>query len=149
MAGLLDLPNELLLKIADRLRHDGPTSRTNSTVYKDFRQLALTCQQLLPVAQEALYIDVFIGTARSARQGPTRIARFTRTLLNRPDLAGRVKVLRLKTTSDPPPHSSACASFVSSTLYGCNCGWKETVDLCRTFLETTKTESGLSLLDRS
>jgi hypothetical protein len=124
MAGLLGLPNELLLKIADRLQHDGPTSHTNSTVYKDL-------------------------TARSAREGPTRIARFTGTLLNRPDLAGRVKILRLKTTSDPPPYSSACASFVSSTLYGCNCGWKETVDLCRTFLETTKTESGLSLLDRS
>jgi hypothetical protein len=148
MAGILDLPNELLLNIADRLRHDGLMSRTYSRKHKDLRQLALTCRQLLPIAQDALYSDAFIGTTRSAQNGPTRIARFARTLLKRPDLASKVKVLRLKTTSDPPAHSRTCVRSPFA-MDDCDCGWKEIVDLCRTFLETTKTETGLSLLDRS
>jgi hypothetical protein len=144
MAELLDLPAELLLNIATRLRHHGPKSNTLES-YRNLRQLALTCRQLLPIAQDALYNRAVAGKSNITSRGPTRIARLAHTLLERPDLATRVKTLHLKTVNGPPNHPDAC---VGGGI-GCCCGWLEIVGLCKTLLETGTTTGGLALYDEA
>jgi hypothetical protein len=80
MAELLDLPAELLLNVANRLKHHGSTSNTYESD-RDVRQFALTCRQLMPIAQDALYSKAVVGKSSTTTRGLTCIALPARTLL--------------------------------------------------------------------
>jgi hypothetical protein len=148
MAGILDLPNELLLNIANRLRRNGGKSRTY-TSYRNLKQLALTCRRLLPIAQDALYCEVFIRKTDTEQTGPSCIAHFARTLLERPEFALMVKQPHLMTVEEPLIHPDVCVMLKGNTHDSCRCGFAEIVGLCRKFLETAKRRTGLSLHDEA
>ena len=90
------LPEELLLKIAYQL--------PDSSDPVHLKNLCLVSKLLMPAAQEILHNDVTLCTNKQATVGHRNNAgvnpalRFLRTILDRPDLAVKVKALWFKTT---------------------------------------------------
>ncbi|KAH6865165.1 hypothetical protein BKA58DRAFT_462803 [Alternaria rosae] len=134
MTELYGLPDELLLAVVNCLRDD-----TNNR-YRDLNRLALTCRKLRPIAQEVFYTD--ISTNPTLKRG---LARLARTLLQRPDLANRVRKLSIKLTEGPITHFESC---VSSGYYYEEDGEECTCDaaLIRLILCITPVLSNLTLV---
>jgi hypothetical protein len=83
MVQLRDLPTELVLHAASYVDNNA-----------DLCNLALTCRQLLPIAQEFLYSSVVLNNVEATdKEIPSFTLRFLRTVLQRPPLAKIVKCL--------------------------------------------------------
>ena len=134
MSGLLDLPNELLLAVANNLRRG----------YRDLKSLTLSCSKFCPISQEVLHVEVTIRRATSLR-GPSNVTYLARTLIQRPDLALKVRKLHLGIIGNPIMHSSSCLHLMHVEEQGCTCGLKKLLSLCTKALHTTSTNNGLSL----
>ncbi|KAF1933767.1 uncharacterized protein M421DRAFT_88908 [Didymella exigua CBS 183.55] len=83
---LHQLPEELLLQIALQL----PDSATP----KHLKDLSLTSRKLQPIAQEALHTTARLAISCGCHPKVNTVVRLLRTLLDRPDLASKVKTLR-------------------------------------------------------
>ncbi|ORX91629.1 hypothetical protein BCR34DRAFT_594995 [Clohesyomyces aquaticus] len=84
MARLFDLPNELLIKVAEF---------SNGNLLN----LSLVCGKLPGIAQEILHRPVLVGNVykESSPRSPHRLFFLVRTLLSRPNLACRVRTLSI------------------------------------------------------
>ena len=145
MSEFLDLPEELLLAIVNRVQYDTSTSRQD---YRDLRSIALSCLKLRPIAQEVLHTEVTIQRARSLR-GLNNLAYLARTLIQRPDLALKVRTLDLGIIGNPVMHSSDCSHLIHPEEQDCTCRLKGVISLCIVYLRTVITIDGLSLHNQS
>ncbi|KAF3034318.1 hypothetical protein E8E12_004601 [Didymella heteroderae] len=82
------LPDELLLQVALRL----PDSATP----KHLKNLSLTSRKLRPIAQEALHTTARLAISCGCHPKVNAVVKLLRTLLDRPDLASKVKTLRFR-----------------------------------------------------
>lgn len=82
------LPEELLLEIAFQL----PDSATP----KHLKNLSLTSRKLRPIAQEALHTTARLAISCGCHPKVNAVVKLLRTLLDRPDLASKVKTLRFR-----------------------------------------------------
>lgn len=82
------LPEELLLQVAFHL--------PDSTAPKHLKNLCLTSRMLRPIAQEALHTTAKLTISCGCHPRVNAVLRLLRTLLDRPDLASKVKVLRFR-----------------------------------------------------
>lgn len=82
------LPEELLLQVALQL----PDSATP----KDLKNLSLTSRKLRPIAQEALHATARLAISCGCHSKVNAVVKLLRTLLDRPDLASKVKILRFR-----------------------------------------------------
>ncbi|KZM20172.1 uncharacterized protein EKO05_0002751 [Ascochyta rabiei] len=82
------LPEELLLQVALYL----PDSATP----KHLKNLCLTSSALRPIAQEALHTTARLAISCGCHPKVNAVAKILRTLLDRPDLASKVKTLRFR-----------------------------------------------------
>ncbi|KAJ4343922.1 hypothetical protein N0V95_006524 [Ascochyta clinopodiicola] len=85
---LEQLPEELLLQVALYL----PDSATP----KHLKNLCLTSSKLRPIAQEALHTTARLAISCGCHPKVNALAKLLRTLLDRPDLASKVKTLRFR-----------------------------------------------------
>nr|UPW35121.1 polyketide synthase 4 [Didymella macrostoma] len=85
---LEQLPEELLLQIALQL----PDSATP----KHLKSLSLTSRKLRPIAQEALHTTARLAICCGCHPKVNAVVKLLRTLLDRPDLASKVKALRFR-----------------------------------------------------
>ena len=133
-AFILDIPNELQHRIAEEIALDNGPGFSPAT---DLRNLALTCRQLRPVAQERLvrapklfnYIKDHSAEGRSNRPNHHRLLKFVRTLLERPDLASKVCELSFRVCTQSVCPSDAvtipqkraiehqCAGFIRASTF--------------------------------
>jgi hypothetical protein len=142
MTDLCALPDELLLAITNCLR------RGTNNGYGDLKHFALSCRKLRPIAQEALHTEVSVKRPRLVR-GPTGIARLARTLLQRPDLAARVRKLHIMTSDWSMSHSEDCAHRMHCFNAMCICGLEQVLEHCTSFLCSAKTRNGLPLRNKA
>lgn len=82
------LPEELLLQVALQL----PDSATP----KHLKNLSLTSRKLRPIAQEALHTTVRLAISCGCHPKVNAVVKLLRTLLDRPDLASKVRTLRFR-----------------------------------------------------
>jgi hypothetical protein len=82
------LPEELLLQVALQL----PDSATP----KHLKNLSLTSRQLRPIAQEVLHTTAKLAISCGCHPKINAVVKLLRTLLDRPDLASKVKTLRFR-----------------------------------------------------
>lgn len=82
------LPEELLLQVALQLPDSGTP--------KHLKNLSLTSRKLRPTAQEALHTTARLAISCGCHPKVNAIVRLLRTLLDRPDLAGKVRTLRFR-----------------------------------------------------
>ncbi|CAO2653993.1 Nn.00g107260.m01.CDS01 [Neocucurbitaria sp. VM-36] len=154
MASLDDVPDELLLQVAEHLGHSDrrPRDRNN-----DLCSLALVARKYRGVAREILYTSLCVDKPHSYNErgeiyqnttlnavgntlvqrcvayrdedGPTRVVRLVRTLLEQPNLADMVCCLDITVIYRRKTHDSRCANFNRGDL--CRCGWQDFVNLCK------------------
>lgn len=86
---ILRLPNEVLLQIFKNLR-----ATRSSVQLPHLWSLCLVSKKLLPIAQEELYAGAFLKTACGCHDVVNAVIMFLRTILERPELAPKVKILR-------------------------------------------------------
>lgn len=86
---IYSLPDELLLQITDSLR-----ARTSAEQLQHLAKLCLVSKKLLPIAQEQLYTASILPISCGCHPKVSSAVQFLRTLLDRPDLAPKVKALR-------------------------------------------------------
>jgi hypothetical protein len=82
------LPEELLLQVARQL----PDSATP----KHLKNLSLTSRKLRPIAQEALHTTARLAISCGCHPKVNAVVKLLRTLLDRPDLASKIKALRFR-----------------------------------------------------
>ena len=137
MTDLCGLPDELLVAVAKCLRDD------NKNRYSDLNHLALSCRKLRPIAQEVLYTEV------PKNPTPKRsLANLARTLLQRPDLAKRVRKLNIDLSGMSLTHHRSCLSWGCQDEEGredCTCGIPELVTLFQGLTSTVNSRNGVSL----
>jgi hypothetical protein len=136
--------DELLLIIVDKVRNDKTNSSAQSQI--DLVNLSLTCRRFQAVAYEVLYKSPAITQPRienSAFSGSYLV----RTLLERPDLAKRVRNLEvsLTGTSRRVGHRASCP--FGSKKY-CQCDWYNVHDPSKSRLLKLDRENGTLLYDR-
>ncbi|CAI6333135.1 unnamed protein product [Periconia digitata] len=83
------LPDELLLQIAGYFR-----GTTTSAMLSCLYNLRLVSKRFLPVAQDELYAGAYLPVTCGCHPCVNAAVQLLRTLLSRPDLAAKVKVLR-------------------------------------------------------
>jgi len=137
MTDLCGLPDELLLAVAKCLRDDSKNG------YSDLNHLALSCRKLRPIAQEVFYMEV------STDPTPKRsLANLARTLLQRPDLAKRVRKLNIDLSGMTLKHHRSCVSwgcYYEEGREDCTCGIPELVTLFQGFTSTINSKNGVPL----
>ena len=82
------LPEELLLQVAFHL--------PDSTTPKHLKSLCLTSRKLRPIAQEALHTTAKLAICCGCHFRVNALVKLLRTVLDRPDLASKVKILRFR-----------------------------------------------------
>ncbi|KAF2624056.1 hypothetical protein BU25DRAFT_305127, partial [Macroventuria anomochaeta] len=82
------LPEELLLQVALYL--------PDSTTPRHLKNLCLTSRKLRPIAQEALHTTAKLAISCGCHPKVNAVVKLLRTLLDRPDLATKVKTLRFR-----------------------------------------------------
>ena len=105
---LEQLPAELLLQIARHL----PDSSTPSHL----KNLSLTSRALRPVAQEALFTTAKLCNCCRCRVKANALLKLLRTMLERPDLACKVKSLRFQAVRKPVEKLYTDKDFDSADL---------------------------------
>lgn len=85
---LEQLPEELLLQIALHLPDSGTP--------KHLKNLSLTSRKLRPIAQEALFTTAKLTICCGCHPKVNALIKLLRTLLDRPDLAAKVRSLRFR-----------------------------------------------------
>ena len=145
MPEFLDLPDELLLAIVNGVRKHTNTLQQG---YRNLQGIALSCRKLRPIAQEVLHIEATIQRARSLR-GLNNLTYLVRTLIQRPDLALKVRTLDLGIIGNPIMHSGDCSHLVHPEEQNCTCPFKGFISLCIDHLRTAITMDGLSLYNQN
>ncbi|KAJ8112681.1 hypothetical protein OPT61_g5006 [Boeremia exigua] len=85
---LEQLPEELLLQIASYLPDSGTP--------RHLKNLSLTSRHLRPIAQESLFTKAKLSICCGCHPKVNALIRLLRTLLDRPDLATKVRTLRFR-----------------------------------------------------
>ncbi|KAI4639956.1 hypothetical protein J4E93_008755 [Alternaria ventricosa] len=135
MTDLCGLPDELLLAVAKCLRD------YTRNGYSDLTHLALSCRKLRPIAQEVFYTEVCTNPRQ--RQG---LARLARTLLQRHDLASRVRKLSIELSGKPIMHLESCVSSREYHRYDrCTCGIPELGTHFIAFASTVESGNDITL----
>jgi len=140
MTDLCGLPDELLLAVAKCLRDDTEDG------YSDLNHLALSCRKLRPIAQEVFYTDISITP--TLERG---LALLARTLLQRPDLATRVRKLDVKLSYEQFTHSESCVSegyYYEDSEEECTCGIPDLGTHFMGFLIGVKSKDGVPLRNK-
>ncbi|KAH7091449.1 hypothetical protein FB567DRAFT_274737 [Paraphoma chrysanthemicola] len=137
MVQLGDIPTEVLLKIAEKLANDPCHARYSQ---HNLCKLALTSRKLRPVAQEALHRSIVVRTLdpsdvrddRGQSCFPARTALLCRTLLERKDLAEKVRCLQLVLWGEGSKNLNLRHTD-GKTQCGIQCSprWIELMSLCR------------------
>ncbi|KAF2126725.1 hypothetical protein P153DRAFT_368788 [Dothidotthia symphoricarpi CBS 119687] len=129
MAGLEDIPFELLLQIAGYLKGDNDA----------LRHLALTSRWFLSAAQEALYQEIIVEKTYDRDHPRTKTLVQTsylfRTLFARPDFCRKVRALRLHVLEWETSHSADCVETQHHETepgleWKCSCDFAKIQDLC-------------------
>jgi hypothetical protein len=89
MPAIYNLPDELLLQTTDYLR-----AHQSAEQLRHLRQLCLVSKKLLPIAQEQLYAGAILPISCGCHPKVSAAVQLLRTLLDRADLAPKVKALR-------------------------------------------------------
>ena len=82
------LPEELLLQVASYL--------PDSAAPRHLKNLCLTSRKLRPIGQEALHTTARLAISCGCHPKVNALVKLLRTVLDRPDLAGKVKTLRFR-----------------------------------------------------
>lgn len=121
MNQLSHLPCELLLQISLN------TSTRDSD--NDTCNLALVSRKFRSIAQEALHTSVLIRDSKDKIEC-FRMGYLVRTLIERPDLARRVKELEITLMGRRNPHERSCAKKCNTVYSECTCYWEDCKQQC-------------------
>ncbi|KAF9696625.1 hypothetical protein EKO04_005194 [Ascochyta lentis] len=126
------LPEELLLQVAFHL----PDSATP----QHLKNLCLASRKLRPIAQEALYTTARLAISCGCHPKVNALVKLLRTLLDRPDLASKVKALRFRAVRkcvekvyvehgfDFLHFHARCISKLDELGYGSTHLWRRSID---------------------
>ena len=131
-SGLLTLPNELLIQVAEHLT----ASKCGGIIAgstQDLTHLALVCKRLVPITNTVLYRSVTLQAPdrHMSRKGPRQcvLPQFLRTILRHPRLGACVEEITLYFVKGKPVHPQGpvkkegmctcgdCAKMLSITLH--------------------------------
>lgn len=134
MATLLNLPDELLLKITKHL-HCGAILETHTSL----GHLALTCRHLNPIAQEVLTNNIDIGEPLDAcrKDYVSSVGLLVRTLLERRSYGKHMRTLTMQLLNKASLHIKDCRAHVEGKQH-CRCDWDKIMELGLKFLHEGK-----------
>jgi hypothetical protein len=124
--------------ITSHLHVDKDFWRVTLVRYRDLRDLALTCRELRPLAQEALFRSPWVDSSeREDGLLMTGFHRFLATLLGGPDLAKVVQRLHLDINPDVPTRRRSCLteSYVPNCVKERPCQFRKLEKLFSNFIE--------------
>ncbi|KAF2867492.1 hypothetical protein BDV95DRAFT_582244 [Massariosphaeria phaeospora] len=115
MRAIPNLPNELLLRIANYVSDDDVRS-----AHRSLKNLALVSRKFRPIAQEVLFRHVVIVEDGHNYDNMIPLALFVRTLLDRPDLVPLIHGFDVDIRHRSLGHGFFCSQ---NSEPRCECGW--------------------------
>lgn len=131
MVNIVDLPTELLLRVASYINNNA-----------DYSRLALTCSKLLLVTRECLYSSVVLNKFEAkGRDIPTLTLQFLRAVLQQPELTNLVKRLDITYAQRYINHESSDPKHLQ-----CMCSHTVTRSMVRAFFANRSTANSTWIL---